>query len=217
MQNATYLTERYPGRERELWTPCFYDFFRRYEPDLPVSACIEFPSPAGPWYESRRRIPFLGIKGDIIRERWPDEFLPTAEARFGLNLMNDPARFPARGDIAGICPDIVVIRPEKQGLYVIEVKPYYESSFDGNQGPGGAYIDFVIWLNKRDVPCEYLVVQSISLQAYPIVKQIQDALRDHFGVLLLEDIFAEMGKCAFSYPPITERWSDFTDKGTDFA
>jgi hypothetical protein len=137
MQNATYLTERYPGKETEFWTPCIYDFFCQYKPELAVSACIVAPSTGGPWYEAREQSRSLKIEGDILKEPGPEEFLLKIGTTFRLNLLDDPKRFPAKGDIAGITPDILVIRPHMQGVYVIENKPYYESRFDGNQGPDG--------------------------------------------------------------------------------
>lgn len=219
MRNATYLTEKYPGRESDLWTPCIYDFFCQYRPELPVSICIESPSPNGPWYESMKQTPFLKIDGEILKEPGPEVFLPKIGVMYGVDLVNDPARYTTRGDIAGIFPDILLIRPNRQGVYIIENKPYYESSFNGNQGPGGAYIDFIKWQNARGIPFDYLIIQSISSknEHYSKVKQIQDELPGHFGILLFEDIFRQMANSNFTYEFIRENWADFTEKGSDYA
>jgi hypothetical protein len=217
MSNATYLTEKYPGQESELWTPCIDLFFRVHTPLLPVSVCIDAPSAKGPWFESRKQSPYLKVVGDVLREPGPDDFLPRVGARYGLDLMNHPGRITTKGDIAGICPDIILIKPDKQGVSIIENKPYYESTFDGNQGPGGAYIDCVDWLNAAGIPCEYLLIHSISWKQYPTVKQVQDIVRDRFRVVLLEDIFVAMAQNQFKYGPIREPWSQFAEKGSDYA
>lgn len=94
---------------------------------------------------------------------------------------------------------------------------YWHRGFDGNQGVGGAYIDFINWLNAVGISCEYLLIHSISWKQYPIVKDIQSILKDRFGVLLLEDIFAAMAKEQFKYYPVEEPWSLFVEKGTDYA
>ena len=219
MQNATFLTQKYPGED--FWTSCIHDFLCRCKPDLPVSACIRTPSASGPWYESRQQSPILRIDdSEILKEPGPNKFLSKIGSVFGMNLMDDPGRCTTKGCITGIAPDIVLIRPGKQGVCIIENKPYYESGFGGNQAPpDGAYIDFVLWLNgEKGVPTEYMVMHSCSWKKdYPKVKQLQDVLQGHFGSLLLEDIFLQMARHKFVYPPIAECWEDFADKRGDFA
>ncbi len=217
MSNATYLTDRYPGQESELWTPCIDTFFRVHSPLLPVSACIHAPSANGPWFQSRKQSPSLHLVGDVLKEPGPDEFLPRIGAMFGLDLTNHPGRVTNMGDVAGIYPDIVLVKPSKQGVSIIENKPYYGSSFDGNQGAGGAYVACVNWLNSVGLPCEYLLIHSISWKGYAMVKDVQDILKDRLGVILLEDIFAAMAEAQFEYKRIKEAWSSFTDKGSDYA
>ena len=216
-KDATCLTEKYPGQESELWTPCIYDFFCAYKPSLFVTACINDPLPTGPWFKPREQSDFLKIDGDVLKEASQDVFLPKIGEMFGIDMMNDPGRYVEGNDIAGIVPDITVILPDRQGVYIIENKPYFESTFDGNQGLGGAYIDFVKWLNKKTIHCQYLIVQPISWKAYSKVKQVQDEIPIYFGILLLEDIFLNMTKHGFSYDRINERWCDFSNKGSDYA
>jgi len=216
-RNATYLTEMFSGNETDLWTPCIYDFFCRHNPELRVSACIDSPSQNGPWYEARKRDPFLKVEGTILKEPSPDEFLRQVGATFGLGLMSDPRRFTTSGNIAGISPDIVIIRPGRQGVCIIENKPYYRSSFTGNQGPGGAYTEFVLWLNGRGIPCQYLIIHSTSWEKYPQVKQLHQELPGRFGSLLLEEIFLQMARHRFSYPLVMKNWDEFAEKGSDYA
>jgi hypothetical protein len=219
MQNATWLTDQYPGREDELWTRCIYEFFCRYNPQLPISSCIESPAPKGPWYQSRKLSPRLKIDGDILKHSVTDEFLTKISANYGLNLTDDPDTYPEGNDIAGIDPDIILIKSQKKGVSLIENKPYYSSTFDGNQGPGGAYIQFVLWLNKRKIPCEYILIHSIgwSDSQYQKEIQIQEDLQSSFGIIFLEDIFEQMNRYKFSYRAVKECWSDYTDKGADYA
>ena len=217
MPNATFLTEKYPGQESELWTPCIDTFFRIHAPLLPVSVCIDAPSAKGPWFESRKQSPYLHVVGEVLKEPGPDEFLPRIGAMFGLDLTNHPGRVTTMGDIAEIYPDMVLIKPNRHGISIMENKPYYRSTFDGNQDAGGAYIACVNWLNAVGIPCEYLLIHSISWQKYPMVKEVQEVLKARFGVILLEDIFSAMAKYQFKYDPITEAWSPFTEKGSDYA
>ncbi len=221
MTDATGLTDKdkYLGQETELWTPCIYDFFCRCTPKLPVSTCI-LPVPEGaPWYTSRRQTPILKIEGDTYIEPAPSQFLYKISEVFYRSLMFDRSRFTERGDISGINPDIVVILPQQQGVLVIENKPYYVSPFDGNQVPGGAYVDFVKWLNSKGVRCQYLVIMPISGRdkEYGEVVQLCKDLRDSFAVLLLEDIFAAMSNHHFKYETVKENWLDFSDKGNGYV
>ncbi len=217
MPNATYLTEKYPRQESVLWTPCLHDFFINCVPFLPVSICIDAPSPKGPWYKSREQSPILRVSGDLLKEPGPNEFLRVIGCRFDLDLINHPGRFTTKGDIAGIYPDLVLIKPNKHGISIMENKPYYESTFDGNQGPGGAYIDCVDWLNTVGIHCEYILIHSISWKQYPRVKEIQDVLKGRFGVILLEDIFNAMDQHKFRHELISEPWTQFGEKGSDYA
>ena len=223
MKNATFLTQNYPRNEKGLWTPCIYDFFCRCKPDLPVAAYIRSPSGRVPVYESRQHSPILRVDdGEVLREPGLYQCLAKIDAMFGMGLTVDPGRYPPRGDIAGIAPDIVVLHRDKPGMCIIENKPYYESHFAPHQGPGGAYIDFVSWLNGKEVPTEYMVIHSSSWSEYLKVKKLQDELQkdrpqSYFGSLLLEDIFLQMARHKFTYSPVAERWEDFTDKSPDFA
>ncbi|MGC9975999.1 MAG: hypothetical protein ABSC57_04685 [Syntrophales bacterium] len=219
MQDATCLTDKrkYSGKESELWTPCIYDFFCRCTPILPVSTCTRpAPKNSAPWYTSRNS---LKIEGDMYIEPGPNQFMYKIAETFDRKLINDPSRFTQKGDITGIYPDIVVILPNRQGVLVIENKPYGDgSTFDGNQGPGGAYVDFVKWLIRKGIHCEYLVIMPISWNAgYGDVVQLRKDLENDFGVLLLEDIFAAMSKHNFKYERVSENWRDFSDKGGDYA
>jgi len=220
MQDATYLTdEKYPGQEAELWTPCIYDFFCRCKPTLRVSTCI-LPEPnSAPYYTSRKQVPSLKIEGDMYIEPGPHQFLYKISEMYNTNLMNDQSRITEIGDIAGINPDIVVILPKQQGVLIIENKPYYSSTFDGNQGPDGAYFRFVQWLNdEKHIHCEYLVIMPISWKnGYSEALQLCEKLGNSFGVLLLEDIFAAMSNAHFRYETVKENWGDFSDKGGDYA
>jgi hypothetical protein len=121
----------------------------------------------GLYYERRKHSTTIKIDGEVLQESWRDQFLPRIEAMFRSNLLDDPEK---RNTIALINPDIIVIQPQR--VHVIENKPYYESKFDGNQGPGGAYIAFVKWLNNNKIPCEYLLIHSSSWKEYEQVKKI---------------------------------------------
>lgn len=218
-ENATFLTEKYPGQEKQLWIPCIYNFFQKIKPKLSVSKCIESPSQGGPWYESRQKSPFLHIEGDILMEPIRDDFLEKISTRFGIDLIGlSSGRITATGDITGIGPDIIIIKPNKQGIYIIEIKPYSWSSFTGNQEYSGAYLKFINWLNYKNIPCEYFVVKSIGCtpSLYENVLKIQKNITNHFGILLLEDIFSVMDKTNFEYPDINEKWGEYSDKGFDY-
>mgnify|MGYP001589451352 CR=1 FL=1 len=152
------------------------------------------------------------------------DFLSEIKSRFPK--FNEQDRYPDGQDIAGIRPDLLIIPGAKsQGpnarVYLIENKPYDTFNPTGNQEAGGDYDRFVKWLNKSYVPCQYLLIQSIGMgwEDYKKVQDIQKGLPDHFGVLLLEDLFAEMQRCNFRYSPITdtEPWGGYTDKGQDYA
>lgn len=217
MQDATYLTdEKYPGKESELWTPCIYDFFYRYRPKLLVSTCI-LPAPkSAPFYTSRKQAPSLKIEGDMYIEPSSNQFLYKIAEMFDRKLMFDESRNTEIGDITGINPDIVVVLPMRQGVLIIENKPYYGSTFDGNQGHNGAYVRFVKWLNSKDIHCEYLVIMPISWKnGYSKVAQLCEDLT--FGVLLLEQIFDAMATHNFRYETVKENWRDFSDKYGDYA
>jgi len=217
MRNATYLTEKYPGQESELWTSCIDSYFRIHAPLLPTSVCIEAPLAQGPWFERRKESPYLKVVGEVLREPGPNDFLPPVGERFGLDLLNHADRVTMKGDIAGIYPDFVLIKPNRQGVSIVENKPYYESTFDGNQGAGGAYIDCVNWLNTVGVPCEYLIIHSVSWKQYPMVKKVQGILEDSFGVLLLEDVFGAMAQDGFKFDAVKEPWLSFAEKGSDYT
>lgn len=221
MHDATCLTDiKYPGKEEELWTPCIYDFFCRCKPTLRVSTCIHPAPNKAPYYTSRQLRPSLKIEGDMLNiHPKPHQFLNKISEMFDPNLMNDSSWMTETGDITGIYPDIVVILPKRQGVLVIENKPYGDgSTFDGNQGLGGAYVEFVRWLNCKGIHCEYLITMPISWNnGYRGVFQLCEALENSFGVLLLEDIFAAMSRHHFRYEGITENWRDFSYKGVDYA
>lgn len=117
-KNATYLTGKYPSQETELWTPCIYEVFCHHNPELPISACIKNPSPNGPWYGKKQRSLSLIIEGEVLKESGPNEFFPKIGEMYGLNLIDDPDRRQERGDIAGIWPDLIVIKPNKKGVYI---------------------------------------------------------------------------------------------------
>jgi hypothetical protein len=126
MPNATYLTEKYPGVEKELWTPCIYTFLIIYKPVLPVSVCIEHASATGPWFEARKQSPDLRTIGKLLKEPPPEGYLPPISSMFNLDLERHPGRYNAEGnDIAGIAPDMVLIKPNREGVTILENKPYY--------------------------------------------------------------------------------------------
>jgi hypothetical protein len=153
------------------------------------------------------------------------DFLQQIGGEFGLNLVDDPIRRSERGNLAYIGPDILTILPSRQGVYLVENKPYDNSILDGNQVAEGAYVLFVCRLRDLGIPCKYLVIHSrgCSTRLYGQVKAVQEKFaereewRDGFGVVLLEYLFREMGNCGFTYPPITEKWIDFSDTGGDVA
>ena len=102
-------------------------------------------------------------------------------------------------------------------MLVIENKPHFGSAFKPNQGPGGAYVKFVGWLNSKGVHSEYLLIMPISWgKEYRKVLQLCE-VGNSFGVLLLEDIFAAMSRHNFKYEGVTENWRDFSDKGDSYA
>lgn len=215
MQDATYLTdEKYPGKESELWTPCIYDFFYRYKPMLSVSTCIHIDVPNSALYTSRKQSRFLKIEGDMYIEPSPNQILYKIADTFDRNLMFDKSsRSSQNGDITGIDPDIVIILPRHQGVLLIENKPYGDSSkFGGNQGPDGAYVKFVKWLNGKGISCQYLVIMPIAWpKGENKVRQLCENLQNNFGVLLLEHIFTTMSTHNFRYEIVKENWRDFSD------
>ena len=218
--NATYLTDKYLGQEDTLWTPCIYEFFLKKKPLLPVSACIENSTANGPRYTARMRSRYLHVDGDLLQTNCgPTQFLPAISARFGINLMSDPGRYRIVNgqayDIAGLVFDMVLIKPGQQGIVIMENKPYDGSRPTFNQGVGGAYIDFVRWLDRLNIPCEYIIICSTSWNVD--LKPIQDELTlNCFGLVFIEDIFSVMADYQFKCPSIHESWSLFTDKAPDY-
>jgi hypothetical protein len=218
MQNATYLTEKYPGKEEGLWTPCLIKFFEEH-PTLPISVPISNLNSDGHCYELRKVAPFLEINGTVLMDRGNDIFLSEIEKTFFKVLRNDEGRYldnPKR-DIAGINPDIMVIVPNK-GVYLFENKPYDSISWTGNQGPDGAYVQFVNWLNNKGIHAEYIIIHSIGVgdKNDSVIMNIKKILGENYGSILLEDVFAKMDEIGFKYPLPFEDWKDFTDKGSDF-
>ncbi|MFZ0052952.1 MAG: hypothetical protein WAK96_14340 [Desulfobaccales bacterium] len=217
-QNATYLTDKYPGREDNLWTPCIFEFFVTHRPKLPVSVCKNNRSIKDPYFEKRKYSETIKIEGEVLKtnDKYLINFLPEIDNIFKSNLNS----YPRRNTLAGISPDIFIIRPNREGVYIIENKPYYKPAFTGNQGPGQAYIEFVRWLYRNDIHCEYLLIHTACCagETYEKIKQIQDELPSHFGVLLLEHIFMEMHNTNFPYLPISdkEKWIDYTDTKPDY-
>jgi len=214
-RDATYLTDKYPSAERELWTPCIHRFFVEHSPQLPISYCIDQPAGTGPWYESRKSSPFVQATGTVLIEPGPNQFFEAIKNAIRRDLSNEAGRITSAGDIAGICPDIMLLN--ENGIFLIENKPYYDSKFDGNQGADGAYASFVEWMNTKDVHCEYLVLCPISWPEYPKLKQLQHKLRECFGVILLEDLFGLMASAKYTFHGIQENWSGYSGKGKDYA
>ena len=227
MLNATYLTEKYAGEEETLWTPCFRAFLGGVHPlRLPVSKCTGNPPGEAPYYELRKKDPSLLItRADkVFTPRGAGELLAEIKSRFDMFKVQDSRRYPEGKDIAGIQPDLVIVQAaisqeNSPRIYLIENKPYYESGLTGNQMAGGDYARFLKWLNECDVPCQLLILQSISWRRYNEVVSLQDTLSPHFGVLLIEDLFEAMQRCHFQYSPITdtEQWGNYVHKGQDFA
>ncbi|MGA7562825.1 MAG: hypothetical protein WBW55_06435 [Desulfobaccales bacterium] len=224
-QNATWLTDndKYRGRENDIWTPCIFEFFRKNTSrlKLPISACKSnpfFDDLVYPIYEKRSHCPTIDIDGEVLNTSkiFLNAFLPTIDARFNLKL-NDDCK---ANTIALIKPDIFLIRPKREGVFIIENKPSYDSTFTGNQGPGEAYIEFVRWLYRNGIHCEYLLIHTAccSGETYEIIEKIQNELLSHFGILVLEHIFKEMHKNKFTYSPITEneKWIEYTDTKPDY-
>ena len=219
-QNATYLTDKYLGREDNLWTPCIIKFFLKYSHNLilPVSACKNTSAINGRFFDKRECSETIKIDGKIINteRRLLSGLLPEIDNIFESKLNNDLWR----NTLAGISPDIFIIRPNREGVYIIENKPYYKPAFTGNQGPREAYIEFVKWLYRNDIHCEYLLIHTAccSGETYEIIEKIQDELLSHFGILLLEHIFLEMHNKKFTYSPISEneKWIDYTDTKPDY-
>lgn len=212
--NATHLTDRYLGQECSLWTPCIYDFLGAYHPELPTYSCIESPSRNGPWYKREKEL--LQTGGSIVCEKGFDDLLSIIGDAFGLPLVEDQSRFTENGNIAGIVPDMVVIQQHRQGVALIENKPYYHSTFDGNQAPpDGAYLRYVEWLCDKGIPTTLVVIHSSSWKEYPLVKQLSTSMKDKYRSVMLEDVFLLMEQSGFRYSGITECWGDFTNKYPD--
>ncbi|MGD0826637.1 MAG: hypothetical protein ABSA09_00930 [Desulfobaccales bacterium] len=182
-QNGTYLTDndKYRGRENDIWTPCIYEFFRKNTNrlKLPISACKSNPSFGDlvyPIYEKRSHSAIINIDGEVLNTSkiFLNEFLPIIDARFNLELDDDRKK---ANTIALIKPDIFLIRPKMEGVFLRENKPSYDSTFDGNQGPGEAYIKFAKWLNDSGVPCDYLLIHSSSWKQYKKSKENSGSVR----------------------------------------
>lgn len=216
MQNASYLTEKYSGKEEVLWTPCLFDFFEKYHPTLPVSVPILSPDQNAHCYQSRAVAPLLEINGIILLDKGFDVFLSVIEETFSVELKKDEGRYldNFKRDIAGINPDIMFIAPQK-GVYLLENKPYDHISWTGNQGPNGDYVEFVKWLNNKGIHAEYIIAHSIGIgdKHDSVIMDIREILGDHYGSILLEDVFEKMGEVGFEYPGISEDWKAFSEKG----
>ena len=213
-KNATYLTQEYPGQEDTLWTPCLYDFFCKFSLELPTYCCINSPSNEGPWYKQDNNI--IKTQGFIYSQKEPEDLLDKIGTSYSVDLKKNPSRYKEKGDIAGIKPDIVIIDRQEQGVILMENKPYYHSTFDGNQEPpDGAYIDFVRWLNEENIPTLFAVIHSSSWNTYSQVKQLNDLMGKQYASVMLEDIFWLMSQKNFQYNDISEHWSAYTNKKPD--
>ena len=217
MKNATYLTQQHPGKESPFWTKCINEYLTKVHPRLPISSPIANPNPKGPWYRRRTLRPSIefGPLSLCCQEPTRDKFLPQIESAFGKNLAADPNIRTQAGDVSGIQPDIFVMFPDRAGVVLMESKPYDGSIFDGNQGADGAYCRFVKAMNALGVPTQYLLICSISWKPYDKIVQLHGALEESFGVLLLEDVFANMGKDEFKYCDLTN-WGEYSEKGGDY-
>ncbi len=214
-RDATCLTDKHPGVEHELWTPCIHRFLIEHSPRLPISACIHKPSDTGPWYERRRGSPCVNATGTVLIEPGPDQFFGAIKESIGLDLASDAGRFTSAGDIGGIYPDILMLNQDS--IFLMENKPYYGSKFDGNQDAEGAYAAFTEWMNRKAIRCEYLVLCPVSWPEYPKVTALQHKLGEFFGVILLEDVFNLMSEAKYAYPGISEDWGEYSNKGNDYA
>jgi len=214
LKNATHLTDKYPGQEPELWTPCVHKFLCDFRPALPTYHCLKDPQVNGPWYKLTEQT--VLTDGTIVCEQGYETLLGSIEDAFGVRLVQSSSRFTDIGDIAGIVPDIVIIDSNSKCVNILENKPYYGSRFDGNQmPPDGAYIRFVEWLNRKGITTRLNIIHSSSWKEYHKVKQLNELLKDCYGSVMLEDIFQMMHQKNYHYRGVVENWGDFIDKSSD--
>lgn len=212
--NATYLTEKFSGKETTFWTPCIKDFFTKCKPTLPISECIlDKNSDDEIRYKRKSKDSELIIKDAkyILHEEVNTEFLRKIDNIFNSKLSED-SKLQTK---ANIYPDIFVITSNK--VYIVENKPYYGSDLTGPQEAGEAYSEFVKRLNnKENIDCEYLMIISACFKIYHKIEALQKELKNKFGVLLMEDIFQEMHNHNYKYNGINEDWGLYTDKAYAF-
>lgn len=218
--DATFLTEKYSDRskqwtEENLWTPCISNFFMECKPDLPVWQCTLRRGENIPWYEKRESNPLLNARGEIYMEsRY--SFLDVISKSFHLNLKNDADRLIGECDIAGFMPDIVLINPAQKKVSIIEIKPYYHSTLTPAQKR--EYPACVNWLRKHNISSEYLILAPLAWldRCHRQIESIQESIPNGFGLIFLDDVFAQMHTHGFKDPRISERWIEYADKGSEF-
>ena len=213
-RDASYLTEKYSGQERELWTPCLHTYFKQHKPTLPVRECVPGESSK---FRDRRSAPKIAMTGEILLDPGYS-FLEKIDKAFNVSLVNDPKRYVWRSrngkrkkcDIAGFQPDIFLIDAKTKRVVIFENKPYEYSTLTGPQEQD--YVDFVLWLQRKKIECEYLFVSphEWTRRKFPALVKMQKTIPGSLGFIWYEDIFSKMAADGFDYAELGKPWSDYT-------
>jgi hypothetical protein len=194
------------------------------EIEIPVSKCIyqsnEDEPKTAPYFQAKEVLRVNDFDHDLHLTKNKQSDFSRYMEKISEGVSDDDRRWYGPDhiyDCLGIAPDIVLHDSRIGELILIEVKPYFGSSMTGNQGIDGAYVQCMELLEARGLSCRYIFIASISHNEnlYKNFKALQGKLRDKFGIIFLEDIFAKMAESKFEYGGITN-WVDYSEKGSDF-
>lgn len=226
MSNASDLMDK-PEPFEAYWTTCFIEFVLRKKPNLNVYKYIANPKESGPWFERREAYNEIGLSditlGHLIREPQVDigtyysGLVEWIDLNLDVNVKGNGSDGKIIIDnfettisvIGGISPDIVIRHPLKNEIILIENKPFFGSSLTAAQS--SEYVKFVKHLNiNKNIRCQYLLLHTLSWDKCDSQgMELQNGLKDLFGVLLWDDIFLTMDKEYFNFDGRTN-WKDYT-------
>jgi len=215
-QDATYLTEKYPG-EQTFWEPLLVRFFAQNTNRLKLKVYQIDADQHDRRFRLRLAKPYFAVTRAMAQQLFGDRLLAPIEEATGLKLRDDPRRYLRPGmDDAGIKVDLLHV--DGPSVTLLEIKPFDTSEFSGNHLAGGSYPRFVRWLGSRGIDCQYLFAMPYAAmwKKGSEFNDLQCELGLAFGFVLFEDIFSEMSRCGFKYEGISEPWEDYVKKEAQY-